>query len=104
MNNKTCGNCHWYHEDSRGVGIGACLNMNSERMCNGNFFPVAHAGNYPCNQHVSETNTLEQRYQQLEQRFYQLEKVAKEMINGAIFNSDLQWIYKKELEDLGVEI
>ena len=46
----------------------------------------------------------EQRYQQLEQRFYQLEKVAKEMINGAILNRDLQWIYKKELEDLGVNV
>lgn len=47
---------------------------------------------------------LKERYQQLEQRFYQLEKVAKEMINGAILNRDLQWIYKTRLEELGVEL
>lgn len=65
MTEKKCGNCHWYHEDSRGIGIGTCLNMNSERMCSDNYFPCTHAKNYPCNHHVSETSTLEQRYQQL---------------------------------------
>lgn len=65
MTEKKCGNCHWYHEDSRGIGIGTCLNMNSERMCSDNYFPCTHAKNYPCNHHVSETSTLEQRYQLL---------------------------------------
>lgn len=58
MTEKRCGNCHWYHEDSRGIGIGTCLNMNSERMCSGNYFPCAHAKNYPCNHHASESSTL----------------------------------------------
>lgn len=58
MTEKRCGNCRWYHEDSRGIGIGTCLNMNSERMCSGNYFPCAHAKNYPCNHHASESSTL----------------------------------------------
>lgn len=111
---KTCGNCHWYHEDSRGIGIGACLNMNSERMCNGNFFPVAHAGNYPCNQHVSETNTLEQRYQQLEQvatnAIQLLEIIEDELGAESIFTVDEtheKWsakVFRDQLEELGVAL
>lgn len=102
---KTCGNCHWYHEDSRGIGIGACLNMNSERMCSGNFFPCTNAKNYPCDHHASESSTLDQRYQQLAE-------VARDLFNRAYeFNRDgscLGGIYiadfREKLEELGVSI
>ena len=105
---KTCGNCHWYHEDSRGIGIGACLNMNSERMCSGNFFPCTNAKNYPCDHHASESSTLDQRYQQLSQ-------VAREMITALevayiAVGTSREWNsyvikgYKKRLEELGVEL
>lgn len=113
---KTCGNCHWYHEDSRGIGIGACLNMNSERMCNGNFFPCAHTGNYPCNQHVSETNTLEQRYQQLAEVARDLYKAVAPMHEPCNDDTccnldDYGWgsefclrCIRRQLEKLGVDV
>lgn len=105
---KTCGNCHWFCEDSRGIGIGSCLNMNSERMCSGNFFPCAHARNYPCNQYVFGAGTLEQRYQQLAEvargMITALEVAYIAVDTGREWNSYVIKGYKKRLEELGVEL
>jgi hypothetical protein len=113
---KTCGNCHWYHEDSRGIGIGACLNMNSERMCSGNYFPCAHAKNYPCNHHASESSTLEQRFQQLAKVARDLYKAVEPMHESCNEDTCLNLIdegwpsdaclydFRKQLEELGVEL
>lgn len=104
MTEKKCSNCHWYHEDSRGIGIGACLNMNSERMCSGNYFPCTHAKNYPCNHHALETSTLEQRYQQLAEITRDLwQFIADRAPNNAFLNycSTYCWNNNSERNHIG---
>ena len=90
---KTCETCDRYYNVRPFMRQGACaLDDLDEDGC----VPIRNADDEACARWLAVELPLEQRFQQLEQ-------VAKEMI-GAIWSSDLQWVYEERLRKLGVSL